>query len=451
VTRLPDDLLELPADRAARLVLRGLLDRARAARRRIEDSADVKALHDFRVALRRVRSWVRAYRSLLGKAVPKRIRSALRELAQATNVGRDAEVQLGWLHKHANDVTSEQVGGVAWLTGRLEERRDQAYATVREVGRSFDRLERALRARLRRRVAPSAERFGPVTAALLEARAGELKQRLTQIGSAADEAQIHSARIRGKRLRYLIEPLLGYREQVAPLLQRLRRLQDVLGDLHDLHIMTAELARDHAPASARGGLAPLSTRASHEETEHFSVLRSDWLDGGREFYGDVEALARSLLPTGHAAREIEHKFLLSALPADLRDGPVVEIRQGWLPGETLRERVRAIAGPEGEHYYRCVKVGSGLERIELEEEASKELFDSLWPLTEGKRLTKRRYPRTVGSLTWEVDEFTDRELVLAEVEVPFVRKRIRFPPWLKPHVIREVTGEPEYVNVNLAR
>jgi CHAD domain-containing protein/CYTH domain-containing protein len=449
---LPDDLLDLPADRGARLVLRGLLDRARAARKRLGRAEDAEALHDFRVALRRLRSWERAYRSYLGKTVPKRLRTALRGLARATSAGRDAEVQLAWLRQAGGEVVgAERASGVAWLTGRLEERRDHAYGAMAEVGRAFDALERTWRARLRRRGPAAAERFGPVAAGLVEQRMEELRQRLADVRGADDAPQIHAARIRGKRLRYLLEPLEPYGESVTALLERLRRLQDLLGELHDLHGVGAELARARVSPAGQRDLEPLRERAHRAVGERFTGLRDQWLDGADGFFTQVEGFARSLLPAGHAAREIEHKYLLSGLPADIAQFPAVEIQQGWLPGETLQERLRAVCGPDGVRYYRCVKLGTGLERLELEEETPKELFEVLWPLTEGRRIVKRRHARPVGRLTWEIDAFLDRDLVLAEVEVPFARRRVLLPAWLKPLVVREVTGEAAYLNVNLAR
>ncbi len=52
---------------------------------------------------------------------------------------------------------------------------------------------------------------------------------------------------------------------------------------------------------------------------------------------------------------------------------------------------------------------------------------------------------------WEIDEFTDRELVLAEVELPAPDMVPEPPEWLGPYVVRDVTDEPEYLNANLAR
>jgi len=56
-----------------------------------------------------------------------------------------------------------------------------------------------------------------------------------------------------------------------------------------------------------------------------------------------------------------------------------------------------------------------------------------------------------GALTWEIDEFTDRRLVLAEVELPAESGAVEIPGWLEPFVVREVTEEEEYQNAKLAR
>ena len=48
----------MPAPRAVRVIARGLLDEVLAAHARFEKD-DPDALHDLRVALRRLRSWLR--------------------------------------------------------------------------------------------------------------------------------------------------------------------------------------------------------------------------------------------------------------------------------------------------------------------------------------------------------------------------------------------------------
>ena len=151
--------------------------------------------------------------------------------------------------------------------------------------------------------------------------------------------------------------------------------------------------------------------------------------------------------------EIERKFLLKRMPRlDGAQAEVWEIDQGWLPGEKLAERLRRTRAADGTAtYFRTVKLGAGTTRFELEEETTAEVFRKLWPLTRGKRVQKRRYRIEDGGLTWEIDRFRGRRLVLAEVELPDEDTPVEPPAWLRRFVVRDVTDEPEFVNINLAK
>jgi CYTH domain-containing protein len=150
--------------------------------------------------------------------------------------------------------------------------------------------------------------------------------------------------------------------------------------------------------------------------------------------------------------EVERKYLLLALPAMPAARDMLEIDQGYLPGDQLVERLRRQRSRDGTvRYFRTVKIGSGVERIELEDETDQRIFDHLWVLTEGCRLRKRRHIVAHGEDTWEIDEFTDRELVLAEIELTSADAPVAIPSWLEPVLVREVTDEREYTNRSLAR
>lgn len=152
-----------------------------------------------------------------------------------------------------------------------------------------------------------------------------------------------------------------------------------------------------------------------------------------------------------AGLEIERKYLLRGLPPLPSATTTVTIAQGYLPGRRLIERLRTEHDGRRLRRWRTVKVGQGLVRTELEEPCSARLFDAMWPFTEGRRVHKRRHRVVAGDLTWEIDEFTDRDLVLAEVELPQAEAAAPLPAWLAPWVVREVTDEPAYVNAVLAR
>ena len=150
--------------------------------------------------------------------------------------------------------------------------------------------------------------------------------------------------------------------------------------------------------------------------------------------------------------EIERKYLLRALPAMPPVADVLEIDQGYIPGEKLMERLRRQRSRDGTvRYFRTVKLGTGVERMEIEDETDERIFGHLWQLTEGRRLRKRRYLVPVAIGTWEIDEFTDRTLVLAELEIERADSPVAIPDWLNPVLVREVTDESEYTNRSLAR
>jgi adenylate cyclase len=152
-------------------------------------------------------------------------------------------------------------------------------------------------------------------------------------------------------------------------------------------------------------------------------------------------------------REIERKYLLSGLPERVAGARCVDVDQGYLPGARINERIRRVKDAAGAlTYVRTIKAGSGLERIEIEEDAPREFFEAVWPLTRGARVHKRRYYVPEGDVVWEIDEFLDRqELWLAEVELEHAEQQVTIPEWLAPVLVREVTFEKEFTNHALAK
>jgi adenylate cyclase len=150
------------------------------------------------------------------------------------------------------------------------------------------------------------------------------------------------------------------------------------------------------------------------------------------------------------AIEIERKFLIQALPADLDRHPSNPIAQGYLAsspeGATVRLRRK------GEKCFLTIKGSGGRSRTEVELPLAQADFDALWPLTEGHRLQKKRHEIPLDNgLTIELDVFEDSlaGLVMAEVEFPGEKAAQAFqpPPWFG----REVTEDFAYSNSSLAK
>lgn len=246
---LPPDLLHRSAAEGARLVALRFLDEAEAAAARLGDAADGEALHDFRVALRRLRSTLRAFRDVLRRAIPKKQRRALRALARRTNAGRDAEVQLAWLRERRDELGAGTRTGWQALVDRLDARRAAEYdGAVADVSGGFPAAARRIRKALthyRTRVpapdAPAPPRFGGAAAAALTVATDTFVRALAAVSSADAAAEAHAARIAAKRVRYALEPLAAHVPGAPSLLRRFKSLQDLLGELNDCHVLEAEV------------------------------------------------------------------------------------------------------------------------------------------------------------------------------------------------------------------
>lgn len=480
-------VLTLRAEEGVRRVALALLGEAREALGRVRDGSDVEALHDLRVALRRLRSTLRAHPGSVRGAIPKRRRSLLRELVQFTSEGRDAEVQLAWLEtERASLEPARRAGAEAWAE-RLRSSRDRVYGALR--AEKLDVLE-ALLAKLAEDLSTYEVRFvvheeqasasfGEVVAFAALEELGELARTLRRVRALEDEAIAHEARIVGKRLRYVLEPVRDALPDLEPALKDLKRLQELLGELQDLAVRTgaisqaveaAAIARARtavglvvgleaegagAPGDAEPGLLALLGVAQTRKRALFDEMLAVWIDGPElaRLEREIERVCASLRAAargGHPV-EIERKYLLTSVPPFVRGKPYARLAQGYLPGEAILERVRRKSDASGTRYFRTIKLGRGVERIEIEEKISRALFTKLWALTEGRRVEKRRYAIAEGGHTWELDVFTDRALVLCEVELERADAEVRLPDWLAPYVERDVTDEDTYVNANLAQ
>jgi len=159
-------------------------------------------------------------------------------------------------------------------------------------------------------------------------------------------------------------------------------------------------------------------------------------------------LAKMSASKKDSTREIERKFLVKRLPPDLKKFPHDLIEQGYLAAGRggLQVRLRK----KGSVLSLTYKQGTKGEREEREVRLSLEQFNTLWPATLGRRLTKVRYDVPWKRHTIEIDVYRGRHdgLVVAEVEFDDQRSCANFEPpgWLG----RDVTGKPKYSNVALA-
>jgi CHAD domain-containing protein len=278
---LPEILDRTPAE-GARTVVLGLLAETRVHADRLAGGSDADALHDFRVSVRRLRSTLRAWRDRLGESIRDKDLRRLRRVARATSEARNAEVLGAWIGEIAGSLPPAHRPAAGWLAARLA-RTVQGSDLAGSVER-FHAAADALSRRLERESPPaSTGTFSTVLAGRIREQAASVEASLSRVETADDVLLAHRARIQGKRLRYLLEPLGGTAGiEVGRAVRRLKRLQDLLGDLNDANLAAAAVkgARlDGRPgAGLRPGLVALEELAGKRAGRLFARLRVEVLE-----------------------------------------------------------------------------------------------------------------------------------------------------------------------------
>lgn len=175
-----------------------------------------------------------------------------------------------------------------------------------------------------------------------------------------------------------------------------------------------------------------------KEIEKKYLIREDGIefatDALSQIYGSVGLLEKDVMKNG------------------------LRIRQGYLPYNTGMELAASLRleitfdvdeirlRKKSDKYYLTLKSQGGLSRSELETEISSLLFDKFWSKTSGRALQKVRLRKPCQGHSVEIDVYTDRDLIVAEVEVPTSKDAEELVPLGK-----DVSNDDKYKNKNLAR
>ena len=294
---------ELSAARAITQSLRRHVHAMQDAETDVRSEEGPEALHRMRVALRRLRSLVRAFRDLWTAETAQRLLEQLAALAHRLGRKRDQDVMLAELPDAIAALPEPLREAAQTILADLNDRQQAERTALHTWLRSPERLQSTenLLSALLSPMADSPLGSQPITTAagprLLEA--ARLVRRLAKnLPEDLPIAQLHQLRIAGKRLRYLAEeiqhlPGMASKKAIA----QLTKLQHSLGTVCDHEVAAERLLHWlHEPgitpptAAALGGLGTRHHLAAHKarkgirrELERF-VRRKLW----RKFVGEAE-------------------------------------------------------------------------------------------------------------------------------------------------------------------
>jgi CHAD domain-containing protein len=190
-------------------------------------------VHDLRVAIRRCRSVATVLHEVDPDPVWRQMRQVPRKLFRRLGALRDAQVMDEWVKQlAASDDPLRTKLHAAFAANEPDLRQRALRAAERFDEKSWSRLERKLRKRAR--VVPCSSLAAQCLAVERFEEARELHTRAQRTDK---PKPWHELRIGLKRLRYTVESLLP--EQYALWSDNLKRLQDLLGEVHDLDVLAA--------------------------------------------------------------------------------------------------------------------------------------------------------------------------------------------------------------------
>ncbi|MBO9311714.1 MAG: CHAD domain-containing protein [Chloroflexus sp.] len=249
---------EVPFAELGRVVLRRRIRRLQQTVRAVKDDETIEAVHDLRVATRRIRAALRLLTPVAPAKATRRATETVRTLARVASATRDRDVLL-------NDMTNRDIHGLEPVIEAVRAERMAAHTALVSYlsGKQYERELRALA-----QLACFSEgwdnrpRVRDHAGSMLYAHY-EVLRSYDRNGLPEDEASLHAMRIAGKRLRYALE-LIGdiVGERLSDLLQPLINFQDHLGALNDVSV-------------ARGLLTPHIAHST-AVTEYLAARETEW-------------------------------------------------------------------------------------------------------------------------------------------------------------------------------
>jgi CHAD domain-containing protein len=195
------------------------------------------SVHDLRVSLRRCRSLAEGFATLDAHSDWRRLRKSARRLQSGLAKLRDAQVMASQVRRLG------LTGGAAGAAVAESLRRDERMGK-RRAKRALEEFPRGRWKRWQRRLPKRAKRLGvaPIAfAGLVLQRAQEASARERRWRASQSQVAAHGLRIAVKHFRYTVQSFLP--EQYAAWEKDLQRMQDALGEMHDLDVLRGWLLK----------------------------------------------------------------------------------------------------------------------------------------------------------------------------------------------------------------
>lgn len=235
---------------AATDLIGGYLPVARANEAGIVADLDTEFLHDYRIALRKIRSVLSLFKGVYDHEQTIELKARFSVLMAPTGRLRDLDVYLLDQQRFFDLVPQTMRGGLEAMFALLAKRRTDAHAALAEhlggkaYGKEIKALAKLFSKRRKLMPGPNASRASyDFACELIWKRYRKIGRIAAGITTETPDAEIHELRIECKKLRYLMEffaPVFP-QEDLRSILKPLKKLQDSLGLFNDMAVQQVRL------------------------------------------------------------------------------------------------------------------------------------------------------------------------------------------------------------------
>jgi len=205
---------------------------------RLASTGNAEAVHEMRVASRRLRIALRYFAALFPASELRQIQRHLRRTTRTLGEIRSLDVNLKVLHKAAKQLPVSTIAVQRKLTGELLALRHERLNAGRELLQTFvtSRFEARIRALILKPRAIDDHRLLAEAQDFTGKLRRQLRRRLKNCREEEPgEAAFHKLRVSAKRYRYSLETSMAvFRTEAAEVVGEIKALQDCLGAWHDL-------------------------------------------------------------------------------------------------------------------------------------------------------------------------------------------------------------------------
>ncbi|MGH2409431.1 MAG: CHAD domain-containing protein, partial [Chloroflexota bacterium] len=215
------------------------------------DGSESEPLHDMRVASRRLRAALEAFRECFPRSDYRPVEKMARALTHGLGAVRDLDVLLAETRRLATKATPEEYAGIELLIAHLEGERAKARPAMLKV---LDELrEHGFRHRVLSLARNPRDHGGTLQAHARRqaiARLADLYGYAHTIHDEARDKDLHQMRIAAKHLRYTLEIFrICFGPAIEQRIDDIKTIQDKIGQIHDCDVLV-ELARSQGIALA---------------------------------------------------------------------------------------------------------------------------------------------------------------------------------------------------------